>query len=102
MAIDPRLPVVAGVGQVQRHPRDSVEGLPSPIEATRYHSLAVRAPLPAPLIVNAWAADGVVMGLRHAAAPIHGVQFHPESIGSEHGHSLIRAFLRIARADAAS
>jgi len=69
-------------------------GLPSPFTAARYHSLAV-APesLPPELIVNAAAADATVQGLRHRALPIHGVQFHPESIASEHGHRLLVNFL---------
>ncbi len=72
-------------------------GLPSPFRATRYHSLAV-APetLPACLQVNARTPDGVIMGLRHRTLPIHGVQFHPESIASEHGHAVLRNFLRQA------
>jgi anthranilate synthase component 2 len=71
--------------------------LPSPFNATRYHSLTVDpATLPACLIANAHTADGVIMGLRHATLPIHGVQFHPESIASEHGHALLRNFLTLA------
>lgn len=73
-------------------------GLPSPFLATRYHSLAVeRASLPDCLEVTAWTADGEIMGLRHKALPIEGVQFHPESIATEHGHALLRNFLRGAR-----
>jgi anthranilate synthase component 2 len=72
-------------------------GLPSPFTAARYHSLDVAAQgLPAPLIVNATAPGGSVMGMRHASLPIHGVQFHPESIASEHGHALLANFLQIA------
>lgn len=69
-------------------------GLPSPFTATRYHSLAV-APegLPDTLRVTARAGDGTIMGLAHRDLPIHGVQFHPESIASEHGHALLRNFL---------
>jgi anthranilate synthase component 2 len=75
------------------------EGLPSPFAATRYHSLAVAAEsLPACLAVNATAADATVQGMRHRTLPIHGVQFHPESIASEHGHQLFGNFLRLARA----
>jgi anthranilate synthase component 2 len=74
-------------------------GLPSPFEATRYHSLAVApASMPDCLTVNARAGDGTVQGFRHAALPIHGVQFHPESVASEHGHLLLANFLAIARA----
>ena len=71
------------------------EGLPSPFTATRYHSLVVED-IPADLIVNARSEDGTVMGLRHRDLPIHGVQFHPESIATEHGHALLANFLRIA------
>jgi anthranilate synthase component 2 len=74
-------------------------GLPSPFAATRYHSLCVPAEsLPDCLIVNARAGDGTVQGLRHRDLPIHAVQFHPESIASEHGHVLLANFLEIARA----
>jgi len=69
-------------------------GLPSPFTATRYHSLVVEADgLPDDLVVNARTADGVIMGLRHRTLPIHGVQFHPESIATEHGHALLANFL---------
>ena len=69
-------------------------GLPSPFRATRYHSLVVRREsLPNSLAVTAETADGLVMGLSHAALPIHGVQFHPESIASEHGHRILGNFL---------
>jgi anthranilate synthase component 2 len=67
-------------------------GLPSPLEATRYHSLAV-TDLPASLLANAWSEDGLVMALRHASAPAHGIQFHPESIASPHGATLLAAFV---------
>ncbi|MEO5775247.1 MAG: aminodeoxychorismate/anthranilate synthase component II [Sphingomicrobium sp.] len=70
--------------------------LPSPIAATRYHSLVVdRASLPEELRVTATANDGSVQSLSHRGRPIHGVQFHPESIASEHGHALLRNFLAI-------
>ncbi len=72
-------------------------GLPSPFEATRYHSLTVeRASLPDALEANAWTEDGLVMGVRHREFAIHGVQFHPESIASEHGHRLLANFLEAA------
>lgn len=69
-------------------------GLPSPFEATRYHSLIVdRDSLPDCLEITAWLEDGTIMGLQHRELPIHGVQFHPESIASEHGHALLKNFL---------
>ena len=72
-------------------------GLPSPFLATRYHSLVVeRASLPDALEVTAELEDGTIMGLQHRELPIHGVQFHPESIRSEHGHRMLRNFLDLA------
>ena len=70
-------------------------GLPSPFTATRYHSLIVEN-IPSQLIVNANSDDGHVMGFRHATLPIHGVQFHPESIATEHGHAMLANFMHIA------
>ena len=70
------------------------DGLPSPFVATRYHSLVVDD-VPDTLIVNATADDAHVMGFRHATLPIHGVQFHPESIATEHGHALLANFLKV-------
>ncbi|MDB5736996.1 MAG: aminodeoxychorismate/anthranilate synthase component [Sphingomonas bacterium] len=73
------------------------EGLPSPFTGTRYHSLIVEeADLPADLIVNARSEDGTIMGFRHVSLPIHGVQVHPESIATEHGHAMLANFLRLA------
>ncbi|KQU62397.1 para-aminobenzoate synthase [Sphingomonas sp. Leaf339] len=69
--------------------------LPSPFTATRYHSLIVND-IPDTLLVNARAEDGTVMGFRHATLPIHGVQFHPESIATEHGHAMLANFIRAA------
>ena len=77
-------------------------GIPPGFTATRYHSLAVaREGLPDVLQVTAWTADGEIMGLRHRSLPVEGVQFHPESIATEHGHALLRNFLG-ARAQAAA
>ena len=73
-------------------------GIPSPFKATRYHSLTIeRETLPDCLETTATSDDGVIQGLAHKELPIHGVQFHPESIASEHGHRLIQNFLDIAR-----
>ena len=77
--------------------RSVFKGLPSPFTATRYHSLAVRAEtLPDVLEVTARTADGEIMGLAHRTRPIHGVQFHPESIATEHGHEMLANFLDMA------
>jgi anthranilate synthase component 2 len=70
-------------------------GLPSPFQATRYHSLIVEN-VPTSLVVNATSDDGHVMGFRHTSLPIHSVQFHPESIATEHGHAMLANFMRIA------
>ena len=71
------------------------DGLPSPFQATRYHSLIVEN-VPSSLVINATSDDGHVMGFRHATLPIHSVQFHPESIATEHGHAMLANFMRIA------
>ena len=92
-----RVPPMHGKIATIRHDHDGLFArLPSPFAATRYHSLAVGNLLP-PLIANAWSEDGVVMAMRHQHAPVHGVQFHPESIASEHGHALLVAFLSLCR-----
>ena len=90
--------IVHGKMGVMHHQGKGVfAGLPSPFEATRYHSLVVeRASLPDCLEVTAELADGTIMGLRHRSLPIEGVQFHPESIASQHGHALLRNFLNLA------
>ncbi|MFK7939055.1 MAG: aminodeoxychorismate/anthranilate synthase component II [Roseovarius sp.] len=76
-------------------------GLPSPFEATRYHSLVVdRDTLPDVLEITAELDDGTIMGLQHKTLPIHGVQFHPESIASEHGHALLKNFLDVMKVTA--
>ncbi len=73
--------------------------LPNRFGAARYHSLAVeRATLPACLEITAWTDDGEIMGLRHRSLPVEGVQFHPESIATEHGHALLKNFLRMSEA----
>ena len=77
------------------------EGLPSPLQGTRYHSLVVeRESLPDCLEVTAWLEDGTIMGLRHKSLPIEGVQFHPESIKSEHGHAMLQNFLDMMKVTA--
>ena len=82
---------------IEHEGRSVFKGLPSPFIATRYHSLAVRREtLPDTLEVTAWTADGEIMGLAHRTRPIHGVQFHPESIATEHGHDLLGNFLDLA------
>jgi anthranilate synthase component 2 len=89
------------LGEIRHDGTGVFAGIPSPFSATRYHSLVVeRASLPDFLEVNAEIADGTVMGLRHRRLPIHGVQFHPESIASEHGRLLLRNFLDLARVPA--
>jgi len=73
------------------------EGLKNPFPATRYHSLSVRREdLPPDLEVTAWTEDGEIMGVQHKTRPVHGVQFHPESIATECGHELLANFLKIA------
>ena len=75
--------------------------LPTPFKATRYHSLVVdRDSLPDTLEVTGWLEDGTIMGLSHKTAPIHGIQFHPESIASEHGHAMLRTFLDMTKISA--
>ena len=74
-------------------------GIKGPLKATRYHSLVVeRASVPRELAVNAETRDGLVMGLIHSSLPVHGVQFHPESIASEHGHLMLKNFIDMAAA----
>jgi anthranilate synthase/aminodeoxychorismate synthase-like glutamine amidotransferase len=76
---------------------DLFTGLPQDFSVTRYHSLIVEAEtLPEALVPTAWTEDGLIMGLRHRSLPVFGVQFHPESIASEHGHAMLRNFLDIA------
>ena len=82
------------LGQITHREQGVFAGLPTPFAATRYHSLIVdRDTLPPSLDVTAELEDGTIMGLQHKELPIHGVQFHPESIRSEHGHAMLRNFL---------
>ena len=92
-------PMHGKIAEVRHDGSGLFAGLPSPMAATRYHSLAATA-LPEALIANAWSEDGTVMAMRHSDAPTHGVQFHPESIASEHGKHLLGAFLQICRTPA--
>jgi anthranilate synthase component 2 len=83
------------VSQIHHSGAGVFRGLPTPFQATRYHSLAVeRASCPADLEVTAWTEDGEIMGIRHRSLPVEGVQFHPESILTEHGHALLANFLQ--------
>ncbi len=82
------------LGQMHHKGQGVFTGLASPFGATRYHSLIVeRDSLPECLEITAWLDDGTIMGLQHRELPIHGVQFHPESIATEHGHKLLKNFL---------
>ena len=91
-------PMHGKVSRITHDGTDIFAGIPSPFAATRYHSLVVRRDtLPDVLIETARTEDGCIMGLRHRALPVFGVQFHPESIASEHGHALLRNFLDLAR-----
>jgi anthranilate synthase/aminodeoxychorismate synthase-like glutamine amidotransferase len=89
-------PMHGKLSGVQHQGQSVFEDVPSPFEATRYHSLIVeRDSLPSELEVTARTGD-IIMGLRHKTLPIHGVQFHPESIASQHGHKILENFLKIA------
>ncbi len=90
-------PMHGKVSKIRTSGEGVFQGLPERFEATRYHSLTVeRDSLPDCLEITAECDDGVIMGLRHKELPIHGVQFHPESIATEHGHALLKNFLTIA------
>lgn len=92
-------PMHGKLSQIEHHGKSVFRGLNHPFLATRYHSLIVeRDTLPDSLEVTAETADGLIMGLAHKTLPIHGVQFHPESIASENGHALLRNFLELADA----
>jgi anthranilate synthase component 2 len=91
------VPVHGKLSEVRHDGSGVFRGINRAFKATRYHSLVVdRATMPAPLAVNAESEDGVVMGISHTSLPLHGVQFHPESIASEHGHVILKNFLDIA------
>ncbi len=92
------LPVHGKTSPIRHDDSGVFAGLPDPFQATRYHSLIVaRETLPACLVANAWTSDGLIMGLQHRSLNVFGVQFHPESIASEHGHDLLANFLALSR-----
>ena len=93
------VPVHGKLSEVRHAAKGVFLGINGSFKATRYHSLIVdRATLPAELAVTAETDDGLIMGLEHAELPVHGVQFHPESIASEHGHLILKNFLDLAAA----
>ena len=98
-----RAPVHGKTSRIHHDGRTIFEGLPSPLVGTRYHSLVIdEAGLPQCLEVSARTEDGVIMGVRHRAALAEGVQFHPESVLTEHGHAMLKSFLALARSKAAT
>ena len=93
------LPVHGKLSEIRHRGTGVFRGINAPFKATRYHSLVVdRDTMPGELTVTAETDDGLVMGLAHSRLPVHGVQFHPESIASEHGHLMLKNFLEIAEA----
>ena len=93
------IPLHGKVSEIRHTGTGVFRGINGPLKATRYHSLVVeRASMPKELMINAETADQLVMGLMHNSLPVHGVQFHPESIASEHGHLMLKNFLDIADA----
>lgn len=91
------MPMHGKVSAIRHRDTGVFAGLPDPLTGTRYHSLTVdRDSLPDCLEITAETDDGVIMGLQHKELPIHGVQFHPESIATEHGHALLANFLKLA------
>jgi anthranilate synthase/aminodeoxychorismate synthase-like glutamine amidotransferase len=91
-------PMHGKVSAISHTGTDIFAGLPTPFQATRYHSLIVeRDSLPDVLVPTAWTEDGLVMAMHHRTLPVYGVQFHPESIASEHGHAILANFLALAR-----
>jgi anthranilate synthase component II len=92
------VPMHGKLSQIHHSGKSVFRGLEDGFPATRYHSLVIeRATLPAVLEITAETDDGVIMGVAHRTHPVHGVQFHPESIASAHGHALLQNFLRLAR-----
>jgi anthranilate synthase component II len=90
------VPVHGKLSEVKHKGQSVFRGINGPFKATRYHSLVVdRNNIPHELSVTAETDDGLVMGLAHTKLPVHGVQFHPESIASEHGHLILRNFLEL-------
>ncbi|MDD3288004.1 MAG: aminodeoxychorismate/anthranilate synthase component II [Alphaproteobacteria bacterium] len=90
------IPMHGKVDSISHNQLSVFKGLPSPFQATRYHSLMVeRSSFPDALEITASSKDGTVMGLQHKNLPIHGVQFHPESIATEHGHEMLKNFLDV-------
>lgn len=91
-------PVHGKISNVYHADSDVFGGLPDPFTATRYHSLIVdKTTLPDSLEMTAWTDDGIIMGLRHKVLPVFGVQFHPESIATSHGHEILKNFLNITQ-----
>ena len=92
------VPMHGKLSRIHHTGKGVFRGLDNDFEATRYHSLTIDPEsVPAALKVTATTMDGVIMGVMHATHPVHGVQFHPESIASENGHALLRNFLELAR-----
>jgi anthranilate synthase component 2 len=93
------VPVHGKLSEIKHTGSGVFRGINGPFQATRYHSLVVeRVSLPGKLIPNAETGDGLIMGMMHESLPVHGVQFHPESIASEHGHLMLKNFLDLAAA----
>jgi anthranilate synthase component II len=92
------IPVHGKLSEIHHHGETVFRGINGPFQATRYHSLVIdRDTLPAELAVTAETGDGLIMGVSHRTRPVHGVQFHPESILSEHGHRILGNFLDLAK-----
>ena len=92
------LPMHGKVSEIEHKARGLFRGINGPLQATRYHSLVVaRETCPAELEIEATSGDGLIMALSHRTLPVHGVQFHPESIASEHGATILRNFLDLAQ-----